>query len=134
MSPMYSGLALILLAGIAAPGAAQDAAAGRIVFRFCAECHEIGPSARDRVGPRLSGVIGRPAGSVPSFSYSRSLQAAGAAGLVWTVGEIDAWLAGPTTFLREVTGDPRSRAAMTFRLEDAQARRDVIAYLAAAGG
>ena len=49
---------------------AQDIDAGAIVFKKCAICHKIGPGATNVVGPELNGLDGRPAGSVPEFSYS----------------------------------------------------------------
>ena len=43
---------------LAAPGAqAQDAAAGEKVFAQCRACHQIGPTARNLVGPKLRNDI-----------------------------------------------------------------------------
>jgi cytochrome c len=42
---------------------AQDAAAGEKVFAKCKICHQIGEGAKNMVGPVLSGVVGRKAGS-----------------------------------------------------------------------
>src|SRR5437763_313927 len=49
---------------------AQDAAAGEKVFAVCKACHQIGETAKNAVGPVLNGIIGRPAGSYPGYSYS----------------------------------------------------------------
>jgi mono/diheme cytochrome c family protein len=48
---------------------AQDIDNGAAVFKKCAICHKIGPGAINAVGPELNGLDGRPAGSVPEFSY-----------------------------------------------------------------
>src|ERR671920_1564354 len=55
-----------------APGAAlaQDAAAGEKTFAQCRACHQVGPTAKNAVGPVLNGVIGRKAGTVEGYNYS----------------------------------------------------------------
>lgn len=50
--------------------AAGDATAGEKIFLRCRACHQIGETARNAVGPKLNGLIGRPAGSVEGYSYS----------------------------------------------------------------
>ncbi len=50
-----------------------DAAADELAFeRYCAACHT---TTADRVGPRLAGVVGRPAASVAGYDYSPALRA-----------------------------------------------------------
>ncbi len=115
------------------PALTQDAAKGEQLFRRCASCHMIGDGARNRVGPVLTGVIGRPAGSFEAFSYSNSMLAANSSGLVWTEELIVTYLEDPTVFLRDFLRDPRARAKMTFRLRDEQDRRDVVSYLTSFG-
>lgn len=63
----------------AATGAsnAQDAAAGEKVFNLCKACHKIGENAKNAIGPVLNGVIGRPAGSVEGFKYSKANKESG---------------------------------------------------------
>ena len=66
-------IAMMLTATLlAAPGVAhaQDAAAGAKVFNQCRACHQVGETARNGVGPKLNGLVGRPAGAVEGFSYS----------------------------------------------------------------
>jgi cytochrome c len=49
-----------------------NAAQGKAVFeKRCTGCHAMDV---DREGPRLSGVFGRKAGSVPGFTYSTGLK------------------------------------------------------------
>ena len=120
----------IFIVGLAGQAHSQDVADGERTFRRCTSCHMIGDDARNRVGPVLTGVVGRPAASFEGYDYSPSMIAAGASGLTWTADLIVEYLADPTAFLRAYLDDPRARAKMTFRLRDEQERRDVAAYLA----
>lgn len=115
----------------AAPSFAQegDAAAGEKVFRKCASCHNVGPDAKNKVGPMLTGVIGRTAGTVEDYRYGDDLVAAGAAGLVWDEAEVFTYLEDPRDYLRAKLDDKSARSKMAFKLRDEQDRRDVIAYL-----
>src|SRR6202163_3331314 len=66
---------IIVMAPFAA--SAQDAGAGKKAFAKCAVCHMIGPGATNKVGPNLSGVIGRKAGTEEGFAYSDPMKNAG---------------------------------------------------------
>ena len=48
---------------LAVSASAGDAAKGEKTFRKCKACHQIGEGAKNRVGPQLTGVIGRTAGT-----------------------------------------------------------------------
>ncbi|RBI77209.1 hypothetical protein DQW77_01905 [Roseovarius sp. TE539] len=122
----------IAMAGpaMAADDGAGDATAGERTFKRCSACHQVGEGASNRVGPVLSGVIGRQAGSYEGYRYGDDMIAAGEAGLVWSEDALFEYLAGPRDFLRAYLDDPGAKAKMRFRLKDAQDRRDVIAYLA----
>jgi cytochrome c len=110
--------AVTLLASIA-PASAQDAAAGEKDFLVCRACHQIGPGAKNAIGPVLNGVVGRKAGSYPNFEYSDSNKNSG---IVWTPEELDKYLTSPQTVV------PHTK--MIFPgLPDAQKRKDVIAFL-----
>lgn len=62
---------------------AQPLSQGQVVFvRECAKCHQIGPDAKNRIGPHLNGLFGRKAGSVEGFkNYSEANRTAN---FVWT--------------------------------------------------
>jgi cytochrome c len=49
---------------------AQDLKAGETSFKKCLVCHDIGPNAKNKVGPLLNGLDGRKAGTAPGFHYS----------------------------------------------------------------
>lgn len=98
---------------------------GRNVFKKCKSCHQIGEGATDRVGPNLNGVVGRAAGSIEGFRYSKAMLAAAAEGLVWDVDHLDRYLTNPRDYMKGTR--------MSFRgLKDARDRSTVIAYLAEA--
>lgn len=57
---------------------AQDATAGSATFRkLCTTCHEIGPTAKNKVGPVLNGIDGRKSGSIAGFNYSDANKSSG---------------------------------------------------------
>ena len=49
---------------------AQDVGAGERSFRKCQPCHDVGQTAKNKIGPVLNGLDGRKAGSVEGYSYS----------------------------------------------------------------
>lgn len=49
---------------------AQDLAAGATTFKKCAPCHDVGETAKNKVGPQLNGIDGRSSGSAPGYNYS----------------------------------------------------------------
>jgi cytochrome c len=106
---------LALLAAAAASG--QDVDAGKAVFAQCAACHSV--DGATIAGPTLKGIIGRKAGSVPGFRYSRAMKNAP---IVWDVSSIDAYVTEPQKF---IPGN-----LMPFSgLPDANDRAALIAYL-----
>jgi len=129
MRALAAALAMVTFLPI--PALAQDAEKGETVFKRCKACHQIGPEAKNRAGPVLTGVVGRPAGSIDGFNYSASMKEAGAAGLVWDDALLFDYLADPKKFLRSYLDDSKAKAKMSFRLAKESDRRDVIAYLAA---
>lgn len=102
------------------PNAPPDPVHGKQLFaERCNACHALGTN---KTGPRLGGVIGRKAGSVPGYHYSPALQNAG---LVWSKTNLDRWLADPKKFVPGVR--------MPVRVLDTPSRHDIIAYLEEAG-
>src|SRR5665648_46387 len=89
---IVAGAALLVLPGIAS---AQDAAAGKKVFNKCTPCHNIGPGAKNKVGPQLDGLFGRKAGTAAAFNYSDGMKRAG-------------WVWDEATFKEYIT-DPKKK-------------------------
>ena len=78
----------VMLAVMALSGAAQaaDIKAGEKVFKKCKACHVV-DKEKNRTGPHLVGIIGRPAASVESYKkYSKALKESG---FVWDVATLD---------------------------------------------
>ncbi len=82
-------------------------AEGERLFRSlrCAGCHEVGPEGRNKVGPHLNEIIGRAAGSIEGFRYSRAMVGRAEEGLIWDEDMLRAFLTAPSEFL------PRTRMA-----------------------
>ncbi len=110
-------LATLIASGTAAN--AQDAAAGEKVFAQCRACHQVGPAAKNAVGPVLNGLFGRKAGTVEGYNYSPANKNSG---LTWD----------EATF-RDYIKDPRAKIPGTKMvyagLKDEQRINDLIAYL-----
>ena len=121
---VVAAAALALMAAVPTAAAEGDPEHGARAFRACSACHSLEPG-RHLTGPSLADIWGREAGTVEGFArYSEALRSAD---VVWDAESLDAWLADPHAFI------PGNR--MTFPgIEDAQARADLIAYLAAATG
>jgi cytochrome c len=106
---------------IAAPGAAlaQDAAAGEKVFAQCRACHQIGPTAKNAVGPVMNGLFGRKSGTIEGYTYSEANKNSG---IVWD----------EATFADYIK-DPRAKIPGTKMvypgLKDEQRIKDLTAYL-----
>lgn len=118
---MKAWVLLIGLTVTAAPAArAEDVQvmAGRTAFATCAVCHSA-EKGRVVVGPPLFGVVGRKAGTVPGFSYSKAMAASG---ITWDTASIDAFITSPQA---KVPGTRMPFAG----LKDPVKRAAIIAYL-----
>jgi cytochrome c len=108
--------AVLMVAVLAGLSRAEAPVRGKELFeRRCGGCHSLD---RDKEGPRLRGVYGRKTGSAPSFTYSTALKNSR---LTWDAESLDKWLTDPEQFIPD--------SDMAFRLEKADERRDIIAYL-----
>jgi cytochrome c len=109
-------LAAMLASQHAGPSfAAGDAARGATIYKDCMICHSLD---KNEIGPRHRNVFGSKAGSVPDYDYSAALKASG---IVWNETTLDKWLIDPEAFV------PGTK--MTFSVDAAQDRADVIAFL-----
>ena len=73
---------------------------GKKVFKKCKSCHQIGDGAKNRSGPLLTGIVGKPVGSVSGFKYSKAFKKAKNDGVVWTEEELSKFLAKPKAYLK----------------------------------
>jgi len=107
---------VILLAGSAR--ADGDAANGEKIFAKCKACHAV-EAGKNMVGPSLSGLFGRTAGTAAGYSYSDAMKSSG---IVWSEETLFKYLEKPKDMV------PGTKMAFP-GLKEAQDRNDVIAYL-----
>lgn len=74
-----SGLLLLFVLVPAARG--ESVLSGRELFRLCVGCHEIGPDAKNKIGPVLNGLDGRKAGETAGYAYSKAMTSSG---IIWS--------------------------------------------------
>jgi cytochrome c len=121
------GLLIALAALVAGTAAGQSTPAalsnlpqgdplrGKALYQGCESCHSINDND---VGPRHRGVVGRHAGSLKDYAYSAALKNSG---LTWDETNLNRWLINPSAMV------PGTK--MFFKIDDAQSRADIIAYL-----
>jgi cytochrome c len=56
---------------------AQDLEAGQRSFNKCRACHQVGPEAKNLVGPQLNDLFNRTAGAVEGYTYSEANKKSG---------------------------------------------------------
>jgi len=90
---------LLIAATMAVAGAgvagAQDLTAGATSYKKCVTCHDVGPTAKNKVGPLLNGLDGRKSGTIAGYNYSEANKSSG---IAWS----------EATFL-EYIKDPKAR-------------------------
>jgi hypothetical protein len=114
------------------PGAMQKAGDVEVPGRADLKVAIIAPDGTaiqtgGKTGPNLYGVIGRTVAS-GDFNYGDSLKSVGAAGRTWDEAALAAYVANPTAWLKDATGDAGPKSKMTFKL--ARGGADMAAYLA----
>jgi cytochrome c len=115
----------VLAAGIvlAMPVAAsaQDAEAGAGVFKKCAACHQIGPEAKNALGPVLTCVDGRKAGTFEGFAgYSEALKNSG---ITWDDATLLKWFENDDTVV------PGNKMIFPAHVKDEGDRANLLAYI-----
>lgn len=98
---------------------AQDAAAGQKVFAQCRACHQVGPTARNLVGPKLNGLFGREAGTIEGYNYTDANKKSG---ITWDEATFTDYIKNPR---EKIPGTKMVYAG----LKDEQRIKDLIAYL-----
>src|SRR5579871_3917701 len=78
--------AIAALIALSAISQAADMDGKALFEKRCGGCHSLDT---DREGPRLRGVVGRPAASVQTFQYSKALQETK---IIWEESTLDKWL------------------------------------------
>ncbi|TDH34421.1 cytochrome c family protein [Pseudohoeflea suaedae] len=112
-----------MVAGLLAATAAHadgDAVAGKTVFKKCAACHAV--DGKNKVGPHLDGIIGRPVASVEDYKYSKAMEEHAAEVPEWTEEALAAYLHKPKAVV------PKTKMAFAGLNKDEDVA-NVIAYL-----
>lgn len=97
---MISRIVIVtILSGLSSLAFADgDAIAGKTVFKKCQTCHTIdGPN---RVGPSLTGIVGRSVASVDGFKYSKAMTAFAEDGKTWNAQLLAEYLEAPRTVVK----------------------------------
>ena len=77
--------------------ASTSAAEGAKVFKKCAACHSIAEGGKNKIGPALWGVLGRQAGSLPDYKYSKAMASHGKK---WSFEEMNGFLIKPKDWIK----------------------------------
>jgi len=77
--------------------ASASVANGEKVFKKCAACHSIAKGKGNKIGPALFGVLGRQAGSLVDYKYSKAMIAHGKP---WTFEEMNSFLTKPKDWVK----------------------------------
>jgi len=84
----------------------------------CIACHAVEPGD-NKHGPNLFGIIGRKAGSVEGYKYSKALKASD---IIWDLGRIDGMIQEPQHMVKGTKmRDPE--------VNSARERADIVSYL-----
>ena len=99
--------------------ASTSSADGAKIFKKCAACHSIAQGGGNKIGPALWGVLGRKAGTVSDYKYSKSMVAYGKP---WSFEEMNGFLTKPKDWIKGTK--------MSFvGLKNAKERAAVILYM-----
>ena len=99
--------------------AATSATDGEKIFKKCAACHSIDQGGANKIGPALWGVLGRKAGSISDYKYSKAMAAYGK---TWSFEEMNGFLIKPKDWIKGTK--------MSFLgLKNAKDRAAVILYM-----
>ena len=77
--------------------ASASIADGEKVFKKCAACHSIAKGGGNKIGPALWGILGRQAGLVSDYKYSKAMTSHGKA---WSFEEMDGFLTKPKDWVK----------------------------------
>jgi len=111
------GWAMVVKAGTPMPSQG-DPMRGKAMYAQCMGCHS---PDRHRTGPKHCGLIGRKAGTVDGYEYSKAMRQSN---IVWVPQTLDHFLYAPLDYIQ---GTSMGIAG----IKNGEDRRDLIAYLIA---
>ncbi len=95
-----------------------DVEKGKKIAKKCLACHTLNEGGKNKLGPNLFGVLGRKAGSVEGYKYSRAMSGSG---IVWDEATFTDFIAKPK---KVVKGTKMGFAG----IKKATKRSDLLAY------
>jgi cytochrome c len=119
------GVTLLLASSASGQLVAQGAdASGQQVFNnACRTCHTI-KDGDNRVGPHLHNIIGRKAGSLPTYRYSEAMQSAD---FVWDEDKLGRFIENPDAMV------PGNGMTPYTGVRSAEDKAKIIAFLKSSG-
>ena len=94
---------------------------GKKIFKKCAACHSITKGGANKIGPALWGVLGKKAGSISDYKYSKAMAAHAKP---WSLEEMNGFLIKPKDWIKgtkmSFTGlkNEKDRAAVILYLNE----------------
>ena len=70
---------------------------GKTVFKKCAACHSVSKGGSNKIGPALWGIIGRKAGSISDYKYSKAMSGFGK---IWDFEGMNTFLIKPKDYVK----------------------------------
>ena len=101
---------------------AGDPVKGKKVANKCKSCHDFTDKKKNKVGPYMWAIVGKPAGQVPGYKFSKAHMKK-AADIVWDAATMDKYLENPRKMI------PGNKMAFA-GLKKAEDRANLIAYMA----
>ena len=77
--------------------ASASVADGKKIFKKCTACHSIAKGGANKIGPALWGVLGRKAGSISDYKYSKAMAAHAKP---WSLEEMNGFLIKPKDWIK----------------------------------
>ena len=96
-----------------------DVEHGAKVYKKCAACHSINKDGKNKIGPKLYNVVGRTAGFILDYKYSKALSSYSKN---WSFEELNGFLLKPSKWIK---GNKMGFAG----LKDDKDRASIILYL-----
>ena len=100
MRKMSSFIAATIMVGLGATMSmtanAGDVTKGEKVFKKCKACHYV-DKEKNKTGPHLVNLLGREAGSIEGYKYSKAMKASG---LVWDDATLTEYLRAPKKYVK----------------------------------
>ena len=110
-------IGLIIIVLIFSIANAADPVNGKKVFKKCVACHSL-KEGKNKMGPPLNNLLGRKAGSVEGYKYSKAMKNSG---IVWDEKSLDEFLTKPRKLIK--------RTKMSFRgIKKKPLRDDLISF------